>query len=62
MLPERWQEDAKKRIEFLRKHEEKKQKQKAYQLARKERKETLKQLNGELEDIAALLVIDKTEE
>ena len=62
MLPERWQEDAKKRIEFLRKYEEKKQKQKAYQLARKERKETLKQLNGELEDIAALLVIDKTEE
>ena len=62
VLPERWQEDAKKRIEFLRKYEEKKQKQKAYQLARKERKETLKQLNGELEDIAALLVIDKTEE
>ena len=49
VLPERWREDAKKRIEFLRKHEEKKQKQKAYQLARKERKETLKQLNGELE-------------
>ena len=33
VLPERWREDAKKRIEFLRKYEEKKQKQNAYQKA-----------------------------